>query len=114
MGEPANRPAQLSEFILTRLNAGDVDGVVELYEPTAVLVLPDSSVASGTEQIRAFYAQLLASRPTFARGQPRQTLVNGDLALTSTCLAGGQVTVELARRQPDGTWLWVIDNPAFA
>lgn len=24
--------------------------------------------------------------------------------------AGG-VTVELARRQPDGTWLWAIDQP---
>jgi hypothetical protein len=39
-----------------------------------------------------------------------RTLVNGDLALTSTRLVGGGVTVEVARRQPDGTWLWVIDR----
>jgi ketosteroid isomerase-like protein len=113
MGEPASRPEELSEFILARLNAGDVEGVVALYEPTAVLVLPDGSVATGTAQIRAFYAQLLAGGPTFAPGRPRQTLVNGDLALTSTRLANGPVTVELARRQPDGSWLWVMDNPAF-
>jgi hypothetical protein len=33
-----------------------------------------------------------------------------DLALTSTRFTGG-VTAEVARRQPDGTWLWVIDQP---
>jgi hypothetical protein len=26
-------------------------------------------------------------------------------------LANGVVTVEVARRQADGTWLWVIDQP---
>jgi hypothetical protein len=34
----------------------------------------------------------------------------GDLALTSTRLDSGDVTAELARRQPDGTWRWVIDQ----
>jgi hypothetical protein len=28
-----------------------------------------------------------------------------------TWLASGGATVEVARRQPDGTWRWVIDNP---
>ena len=32
-------------------------------------------------------------------------------ALTSTRLPGGGATVEVARRQPDGTWLWVLDQP---
>ena len=34
----------------------------------------------------------------------------GDLALGSTRLADGGVTAEVARCQPDGTWLWVIDQ----
>jgi len=33
------------------------------------------------------------------------------LELTSTRLPGGGATVEVARRQPDGTWLWVLDQP---
>jgi len=37
---------------------------------------------------------------------------DGDLALTSTRLPGGGATVEVARRQPDGSWRWVIDQPA--
>ncbi len=35
---------------------------------------------------------------------------SGNLALTSTRLDGGGVTVEVARRQPDGSWLWAIDR----
>jgi hypothetical protein len=37
---------------------------------------------------------------------------NADLALTSTRLPAGGATVEVARRQPDGSWRWVIDQPA--
>ncbi len=37
-------------------------------------------------------------------------MVCGDLALTSTRLPDGTVTAEIARRQSDGTWLWVIDQ----
>ena len=37
---------------------------------------------------------------------------NGELGHTSTRLPGGGATVEVARRQPDGSWRWVIDQPA--
>jgi ketosteroid isomerase-like protein len=53
-------------------------------------------------------------------------VVAGDIALMSNrwrmTLAGGGneqagfdgVSTEVARRQPDGGWLYVIDNPALA
>ncbi len=41
-------------------------------------------------------------------------LVSGDLALAATTLATGEVTVEIARRQPDGSWLWAVDEPSLA
>ena len=41
-------------------------------------------------------------------------IINGDLALTSTRLSDGSVTAEVARRQVDGTWLWVIDKFSIA
>ena len=37
-------------------------------------------------------------------------MISGDLALTATRLPDGAVTAEVARRQADGTWLWVIDK----
>ena len=109
--ERAAQPEQLSRLIVERLNAGDVEGLVALYEPDAVLALPDGQVARGTSQIRQAYEHLVADRPTFAPGQQQPTLQAGDLALTSVRLVDGAVTVEVARRQPDGTWLWVIDHP---
>ena len=48
---------------------------------------------------------------TYDRRQP--VTRNGDLALTSTRLPGGGATVEVTRRQPDGSWRWVIDQPAL-
>ncbi|PWV77157.1 hypothetical protein SAMN05421630_105375 [Prauserella marina] len=45
--ERAMRPEDLNRFVVERLNAGDVDGLVALYEPDAVLALPGGAVASG-------------------------------------------------------------------
>jgi hypothetical protein len=47
---------------------------------------------------------------TFTLEGQLPSVVAGDLALTSAMLAPGVVTAEVARRQPDGTWRWVIDN----
>jgi ketosteroid isomerase-like protein len=107
--ETAARPEDLGRLFLQRASAGDVDGVVALYEPAAVLASPAGGPAVGTTQIRRFYAQLLAGRPQFT-GDVRPALVHGDLALTSTRFQGG-ATAEIARRQPDGTWRWVADQP---
>lgn len=109
----ATTPEDLSRLVLERLNASDVDGLIVLYEPDAVLALPDGGTAFGCAAIRKTYEQIVAGRPTFAPGRQIPTLRSGDLALTAVRLPGGGSTVEVARRQTDGTWLWVIDQPDF-
>jgi ketosteroid isomerase-like protein len=109
---PAAQPEDLGRYFLERANAGDVDGLVALYEPAAVLAFPPGRLTVGHEDIRKVYAELLADRPLFSSAGQQPTIRNGDLALTSTRLTGGGATVEIARRQPDGTWRWVIDQPA--
>lgn len=120
--ERAAQPEDLNRFFLERANVGDVEGVVALYEPAAVLVGPGKRVISGTQALRQAYAQLFAAKPRFA-GETQAAIRNGDLALTSTQFITSSVgpdgnlitmktaTTEVARRQPDGTWLWVIDQP---
>lgn len=98
-------------MVVERLNAGDIDGLAALYEPHATLALPGGLTATGTDQIRAAYQRLLADRPRFEPGEQLPTLRSGELAMTSTRLTNGAVTVEVARHQPDGTWLWVLDQP---
>ncbi len=112
--EPALHPEDLARFFTVRANAGDADGLVALYEPDAVLVAPGGLVVRGSEAIRDFYARLLADRPTFQPGDQRPVVCHDDIALTSSRLVNGAVTAEVARRQPDGTWLWIIDQPSIA
>jgi len=111
--EPAIQPEDLGRFFLDRANAGDVEGLVALYEPGAVLAFPTGTLATGHDEIRKVYAELLAERPSFSSAGQPPAIINGDLALTSTRLPGGGATVEVARRQPDGTWRWLIDQPAL-
>jgi hypothetical protein len=89
-----------------------VEGLVALYEPGAVLAFPPGHMTTGHEEIRAVYAELLAGRPAFSSAGQQPVIRHGELALTSTRLPGGGATVEVARRQPDGSWRWVIDQPA--
>ena len=110
--EPAMQPEDLGRFFLERANAGDVEGLVALHEPGAVLAFPPGRLAVGHEEIRAVYAKFLADKPSFDSVGERPAIRNGDLALTSMRLPGGGGTVEVARRQPDGSWRWVIDQPA--
>jgi ketosteroid isomerase-like protein len=106
---PALEPEDLDRFFLQRASAGDVEGVVALYEPDAVLAFPPGQLAIGADAIRAVYTRLLASPPRFD-GAIRPAIRAGDLALTMTNRPGN-ATAEVARRQPDGTWRWLIDQP---
>lgn len=103
-------PEDLERLYVERVNAGDVDGLVALFEPDAVIAFAPGETATGSQAIRRLFHDLVASGVTLTfRGQ-QPTLRVGDLALTSTRLQGGDATVEIARRQPDGTWRWVIDQ----
>lgn len=103
-------PEDLGHLFVERANAGDVDGLVALYEPDAVLALPGGGRARGHAEIRRAYAELLRDRPAFTPGEQRPALRIGELALTSTIITGG-ATAEIARQQPDGSWRWAADQP---
>ena len=106
-------PDELGRYFVARVNAGDVEGLVALYEPNAVLAFPEGRIAAGHDEIRAVYEDFVASSPVLSPGRRRRPLVSGDLALTATELPSGAVTVEIAHRQPDGSWLWAVDQPSF-
>ena len=112
--EPARDPQDLERLLVSRERAGDVDGMAALYEPHAVLDCGDGRLTLGREAIRAYYAGLVTMGLKFDFGDQRPAIISGDLALTSTRLPDGAVTAEIARRQGDGTWLWVIDQFSIA
>jgi SnoaL-like domain len=100
--EVARDPQDLARLLVSRQQAGDVDGMAALYEPDAVLDCGGGTLARGRPAIRAFYAGVVASGRKFQLGDQRRAIFNGDVALTSTRLPNGVVTAEVARRQPTG------------
>lgn len=113
MHPPAKVPNDLEKFFVERANAGDVEGLVALYEASAVVAHGNGEVAMGRDQIREFFAAFLAAHPKLDPSIQAAALCSGDLALTSSRLRNGDVTAEVARRQPDGRWLWVVDQFAI-
>jgi uncharacterized protein (TIGR02246 family) len=99
------------------VNDQDLDRLMALYAPDATMVLADGSTVTGTDAIREQLAGLLAMEGRMTV-RTRYAIEAGDLAVLSndwTYTAGdqtiGAVTAEVARRQADGGWLYVVDHP---
>ena len=106
----ATDPQDLERLLVSRQREGDVEGMAALYEPHAVLDPGNGELLRGQGEIREFYAEVVRTGRKYELGDQRPPLISGDLALTRTRLPDGSVTAEVARRQPDGTWLWAIDR----
>jgi len=112
--EKAMRPEDITRLFVERSNAGDADGVAALYEEDAVIAYPPGSQTVGRAAIRELWAAVLARAPKFEPETPLPTLVNGDIAMTSTPPKDGAgARAQVVRRQADGSWLRIIDQPEF-
>ncbi len=110
--EKAHRPEDLTRLFVERANARDAAGIAALYEPQAVMAYPPGQQTVGRGAIRELWEKVLANAPHFEPEPPLPTLVSGDIALTSTVAKDGTgFRAQVVRRQPDGTWLRVIDQP---
>ena len=96
---------------------GDLDGLMSLYEEEAVFPT-HGGTSTGLEEIRKTLEGYLDSGAALAFGEPL-VFVSGDLALvhtpwTMTMPSGSSsdgATAEVLRRQTDGSWKFIIDNP---
>jgi ketosteroid isomerase-like protein len=87
-------------------------GIAALYEDEAVMAYPPGELTVGREAIRTLWEKVLANAPRFEQEPPLPTLVSGDIALTSTPPKDGAgARAQVARKQPDGTWLRPLDQP---
>jgi ketosteroid isomerase-like protein len=109
--------AEIHPAVEAGINGRDLEGLVALYAPDASLMLPDGSTVTGTAAIREQYAGLLEMTGHITV-RSRFATEAGDLALLSnewTFTVGDQsmsaVSAEVARREPDGSWLYVVDHP---
>ena len=114
VNEKAQKPEDLTRLFVECANNGDAAGIAALYEVQAVMAYPPGSTTVGRDAIRVLWEKVLAGAPRFEQEPPLPTLVSGDIALTSTPPKDGAgARAQVARRQPDGTWLRLLDQPEF-
>jgi ketosteroid isomerase-like protein len=101
---------------------GDIDGILRTYEPGAVVVGEPGAPVSGTPALRAMFAGFIAAKPHFTF-LGHEVIQAEDVALhltpwrmagvapDGTAVAASGLSVAVLRRQPDGHWLMVIDDP---
>jgi uncharacterized protein (TIGR02246 family) len=104
------------------LAEGDLDGLLELYEPEATFVPQPGAPVSGRDAIAAALRAFLALKPRMT-GEVECVLTAGDTALVANrwTLSGTQpdgspidmagVSADVLRRRPDGSWGIAIDDP---
>ncbi|HEY3239290.1 MAG TPA: nuclear transport factor 2 family protein [Acidimicrobiia bacterium] len=119
----ANSPSELLSNLTENVSSGNLQGVVACYEPDAVFVLPkdQGGEARGQEAIGQAIAQFLALNPTLSTNATQVVeaagvaLILGEWTLEGTG-PDGPVSMagkfrDIVRQQPDGTWLYLVDNP---
>jgi ketosteroid isomerase-like protein len=118
----ARNPADVDHLFAERLSAGDLDGALAMYEDGAIYIDGDGTESRGHAEIRATLAELIAMQGTLDCYEV-DVAENGDLAVLrarwvftgiyadGTTFESRGRSIEVVRRQPDGSWRFTIDLP---
>jgi uncharacterized protein (TIGR02246 family) len=118
---PATTPEECDALFEQLMNSADIEAVVALYEPDGVLITAPGQLAQGTDAIRGALQGILAMKPQF-KLVVKNVVTAGDIAVVYNDWTGSMgdegarveisgKAMEICRRQPDGTWRFVIDDP---
>jgi ketosteroid isomerase-like protein len=115
-------PEQVLDSIVTGINSGNLESLMPLYETEAAFATQPGSLAPGAPGVRDALSGFIAMNGTLDLEVTRVLEVD-DLALVigvwsfdGTGQDGEPVRLEarnadVLRRQADGSWRFVIDNP---
>jgi uncharacterized protein (TIGR02246 family) len=116
---PARSPEEIHSLVQTAFNRGDAQALIELYEPEGVLVIDGKNIVGRENLLGAFETILsrsgrmtLETQLIIDSGQGLAVL-HGKWMVeypSEPRLTRG-ISTEVVRRQPNGTWLFAIDNP---
>ena len=119
---PAKTPQELQSLFVAAFNSGDLDALLALYEPNAALATQSGVPQVGTDKLGDSFQTIIGMKgkmaidTTYAVETDGIALLRGSWSMESMTPVGKPVTmkghsIEVARRQPDGSWLFVIDHP---
>lgn len=117
-----SNPLNVITQLVAAMNAQNLESAVTLFEPGASFVVKPGVVVSGTAGIRQALEGFMALKPTLtidaqqlveatdvAQYCARWSITGIDPTGTAVQLTGRSSSI--LRRQPDGRWLFVVDNP---
>ena len=122
MGSGQN-PAGVYSTYLKAFNAGDIDATLACYEPHACFMSRSGRAAYGAAELREVLRLTFSNKPQMKFNVRKIIPAGDDLALvvvewrSKAVLAQGEVRLwsgmatDIVRRQPDGVWKIVLDNP---
>lgn len=113
----ASKPQDIHRLFLDAFNRGDADAIASLYESNALLVTGNGP-AVGHDAIRNAYRHILAhgvrmelKTHTVLESSEGLAMLHANWIyyLGENAVVG--LSTEVVRCQPDGSWLFVIDEP---
>jgi ketosteroid isomerase-like protein len=113
---PANSPEEICRLFQQYMREGDIDSVLSLYDPEVVFLNQAGEPKRGEKELREELAPFARVKAIFDF-TIKQIIRSGDIALTHTdwTISAPRhlfvYAIEVARRQPDGTWRWLIGDP---
>ena len=118
----SDKPEEWPHLFEQYLNAGDLDAVVDLYEPAASFVARSGETVVGRDGIRKALVGMIGAKTRLHSRVVKEVTV-GDIALLYTDFQGTTVdgsgkpvaihhqAIEVLRRQPDGAWKLIVGDP---
>jgi ketosteroid isomerase-like protein len=112
----AKTPEEICSLFRQYMAEGDIDSVLSIYDPEVVFLNRARETRKGLEELREELAPFAAVKAIFDY-KNTQVIQSGDIALMHTQWKVSApepmsvYAIEVARRQPDGTWRWLIGDP---
>jgi uncharacterized protein (TIGR02246 family) len=118
----AKSPEHAVELLDQAFSAGDLEKVLSFYEDAAVVVTEPGKTARGVSELRSFFERVIRSGGS-AKQLKTEVLEADGIALfisrwnfqvpnaDSEAVRRTFVATTVFRKQPDGEWKILIDNP---
>ena len=118
----AQTPAQVHEIFINAFQSDDIETLLSLYEPHAVLMPQPGETITGHTAIHQALGTFLELKDTFDMKVGRVIAAEGlGILLSPWELIGKDplgnpvqlsgITSDVVRKQKDGSWLYAIGNP---
>lgn len=118
---PARSPKEVDDLFAQAMNAGDLEAALALFEEDGSFANEQGQVVSGKAALREALGGFFAMQPQLDL-QIKKVILAGDIAVNSGAwtlkATGPDGPVEMSgrgvavvRRQPNGDWLYVVDDP---